>query len=109
MVFYAALCASMQSLWHGRGILPSSAQLLKLCCQRRLACREHLGQHPCDKRRPTHELAQSFPAVDFSLVCAMLCCDGRMLRIGVATQHGDASPAPALPLLLHCRCRVAPA
>ncbi|KAI7841457.1 hypothetical protein COHA_004852 [Chlorella ohadii] len=31
-------------------------------------CREHLGQHPCDKRRPTRELAHSFPAVDFSLI-----------------------------------------
>lgn len=31
-------------------------------------CREHLGQHPCDKRRPTRELAHAFPAVDFSLV-----------------------------------------
>ncbi|PRW45389.1 phosphoglycerate mutase 1 isoform X2 [Chlorella sorokiniana] len=31
-------------------------------------CREHLGQHPCDKRRPTRELAPAFPAVDFSLI-----------------------------------------
>lgn len=33
-----------------------------------LACREHLGEHPCDKRRPIRDIASSFPAVDFSLV-----------------------------------------
>lgn len=31
-------------------------------------CREHLGQHPCDKRRPIREIAPRFPAVDFSLI-----------------------------------------
>jgi hypothetical protein len=31
-------------------------------------CREHLGMHPCDKRRTMREIAPSFPAVDFSLV-----------------------------------------
>lgn len=31
-------------------------------------CREHLGVHPCDKRRPLREVKPCFPAVDFSLV-----------------------------------------
>ncbi|KAL4853906.1 Phosphoglycerate mutase-like protein [Chlorella vulgaris] len=31
-------------------------------------CREQLGKHPCDKRRPMREISPSFPAVDFSLL-----------------------------------------
>ena len=31
-------------------------------------CREHLGRHPCDKRRNLSYYKQQFPAVDFSLV-----------------------------------------
>ncbi len=32
------------------------------------ACREHLGAHPCDKRRRISHIACAFPAVDFTLV-----------------------------------------
>lgn len=31
-------------------------------------CREHLGRHPCDKRRALSHYKKHFPAVDFSLV-----------------------------------------
>ncbi|KAI9106462.1 hypothetical protein K1719_021990 [Acacia pycnantha] len=31
-------------------------------------CREHLGLHPCDKRRSIHEYRDMFPAIDFSLI-----------------------------------------
>ncbi|KAL3137781.1 hypothetical protein ABBQ38_005041 [Trebouxia sp. C0009 RCD-2024] len=31
-------------------------------------CREHLGRHPCDKRRNLSHYKQHFPAVDFSLI-----------------------------------------
>lgn len=31
-------------------------------------CREHLGVHPCDKRRSISDYQQLFPAIDFSLV-----------------------------------------
>ncbi|XP_058080332.1 phosphoglycerate mutase-like protein 1 isoform X2 [Magnolia sinica] len=31
-------------------------------------CREHLGVHPCDKRRSISEYRPLFPAVDFSLI-----------------------------------------
>ncbi|XP_057495989.1 phosphoglycerate mutase-like protein 1 [Actinidia eriantha] len=31
-------------------------------------CREHLGVHPCDKRRSISEYQRLFPAVDFSLI-----------------------------------------
>lgn len=31
-------------------------------------CREHLGRHPCDKRRSLSHYKQQFPAVDFSLI-----------------------------------------
>ncbi|KAK1323138.1 hypothetical protein QJS10_CPA02g00187 [Acorus calamus] len=31
-------------------------------------CREHLGVHPCDKRRSISEYQQIFPAIDFSLI-----------------------------------------
>ncbi|KAL8541703.1 hypothetical protein ACS0TY_002822 [Phlomoides rotata] len=31
-------------------------------------CREHLGVHPCDKRRSISEYERLFPAVDFSLI-----------------------------------------
>ncbi|RVW56209.1 Phosphoglycerate mutase-like protein 1 [Vitis vinifera] len=31
-------------------------------------CREHLGVHPCDKRRSIHEYRPLFPAIDFSLI-----------------------------------------
>ncbi|XP_041017273.1 phosphoglycerate mutase-like protein 1 isoform X2 [Juglans microcarpa x Juglans regia] len=31
-------------------------------------CREHLGVHPCDKRRSIREYRPLFPAIDFSLV-----------------------------------------
>lgn len=31
-------------------------------------CREHLGEHPCDKRRRISEISPSFPAVDFGLI-----------------------------------------
>ncbi|KAJ4963645.1 hypothetical protein NE237_023584 [Protea cynaroides] len=31
-------------------------------------CREHLGVHPCDKRRSIHEYQALFPAIDFSLI-----------------------------------------
>ena len=31
-------------------------------------CREHLGLHPCDRRRPLAYLKAQYPAVDFSLV-----------------------------------------
>ncbi|KAH0469800.1 hypothetical protein IEQ34_001358 [Dendrobium chrysotoxum] len=32
------------------------------------ACREHLGVHPCDRRRTIREYQTLFPAVDFSLI-----------------------------------------
>lgn len=32
------------------------------------SCREHLGVHPCDKRRSTSEYQLLFPAIDFSLI-----------------------------------------
>ncbi|KAB1200415.1 hypothetical protein CJ030_MR0G007426 [Morella rubra] len=32
------------------------------------ACREHLGVHPCDKRRSIRDYRNLFPAVDFSLI-----------------------------------------
>ena len=32
------------------------------------ACREHIGEHPCDRRRPISEQRRDFPGVDFSLV-----------------------------------------
>ncbi|PKA55767.1 Arginine biosynthesis bifunctional protein ArgJ, chloroplastic [Apostasia shenzhenica] len=32
------------------------------------ACREHLGVHPCDRRRTISDYKKLFPAVDFSLV-----------------------------------------
>ncbi|XP_062164645.1 phosphoglycerate mutase-like protein 1 [Alnus glutinosa] len=31
-------------------------------------CREHLGVHPCDKRRSIREYRPLFPAIDFSLI-----------------------------------------
>ncbi|WJX42105.1 hypothetical protein P8452_29376 [Trifolium repens] len=31
-------------------------------------CREHLGVHPCDKRRSITEYKNMFPAIDFSLI-----------------------------------------
>lgn len=31
-------------------------------------CREHLGVHPCDKRRSKREYESLFPAIDFSLI-----------------------------------------
>ncbi|KAG2564564.1 hypothetical protein PVAP13_7NG085801 [Panicum virgatum] len=31
-------------------------------------CREHLGVHPCDKRRSITEYRPLFPAIDFSLI-----------------------------------------
>ncbi|KAF7830050.1 phosphoglycerate mutase-like protein 1 isoform X1 [Senna tora] len=31
-------------------------------------CREHLGVHPCDKRRSISEYRDMFPAIDFSLI-----------------------------------------
>ncbi|MED6145574.1 hypothetical protein PIB30_026433 [Stylosanthes scabra] len=31
-------------------------------------CREHLGVHPCDKRRSINEYQHLFPAIDFSLI-----------------------------------------
>ena len=31
-------------------------------------CREHLGRHPCDRRRSLAHLREQYPAVDFSLV-----------------------------------------
>ncbi|WOL19342.1 hypothetical protein Cni_G28140 [Canna indica] len=31
-------------------------------------CREHLGVHPCDKRRSISECRELFPAIDFSLI-----------------------------------------
>lgn len=31
-------------------------------------CREHLGRHPCDKRRTLSHYKKQFPAVDFSLI-----------------------------------------
>lgn len=31
-------------------------------------CREHLGVHPCDKRRSVSEYQALFPAIDFSLI-----------------------------------------
>ncbi len=34
------------------------------------ACREHIGEHPCDRRRPIAEQRRDFPGVDFSLVCS---------------------------------------
>jgi hypothetical protein len=37
-------------------------------------CREHLGLHPCDKRRPMREIMPSFPAVDFSQVSSPAAC-----------------------------------
>ena len=40
-------------------LIPSSVMQL---------CREHLGRHPCDKRRNLSHYKKQFPAVDFSLV-----------------------------------------
>ena len=48
-----------------RALLPSTCRCSCRCC---CLTREHLGQHPCDKRRPISEVAPAFPAVDFSLV-----------------------------------------
>ncbi|OIW14566.1 hypothetical protein TanjilG_14952 [Lupinus angustifolius] len=31
-------------------------------------CREHLGVHPCDKRRSINEYRNMFPAIDFALI-----------------------------------------
>jgi broad specificity phosphatase PhoE len=31
-------------------------------------CREHLGVHPCDRRRTRTEYERAFPSVDFSLI-----------------------------------------
>ncbi|KAJ1396561.1 hypothetical protein SESBI_32485 [Sesbania bispinosa] len=31
-------------------------------------CREHLGVHPCDKRRSISEYQLLFPAIDFSMI-----------------------------------------
>nr|KJB58789.1 hypothetical protein B456_009G226300 [Gossypium raimondii] len=31
-------------------------------------CREHLGVHPCDRRRSINEYRSLFPAIDFSLI-----------------------------------------
>jgi len=31
-------------------------------------CREHLGVHPCDRRRPTREYRERFPGIDWSLI-----------------------------------------
>ncbi|CAJ1970548.1 unnamed protein product [Sphenostylis stenocarpa] len=31
-------------------------------------CREHIGVHPCDKRRTVSEYRNMFPAIDFSLI-----------------------------------------
>ncbi len=36
------------------------------------ACREHIGEHPCDRRRPISEQRRDFPGVDFSLVRSLL-------------------------------------
>ncbi|KAL6767418.1 hypothetical protein ACKKBF_B35155 [Auxenochlorella protothecoides x Auxenochlorella symbiontica] len=33
-------------------------------------CREHLGLHPCDRRRPVEIIATRFPGVDFSQVAS---------------------------------------
>ncbi|XP_078179964.1 phosphoglycerate mutase-like protein isoform X3 [Carex rostrata] len=55
------------------------------------SCREHLGEHPCDKRRSITEYRPVFPAIDFSLASRsyslsfirfyyfILVCDGTML------------------------------
>lgn len=31
-------------------------------------CREHIGKHPCDRRRPLEEYRKKFPGIDFSNV-----------------------------------------
>ncbi|ONM19132.1 Phosphoglycerate mutase-like protein [Zea mays] len=36
-------------------------------------CREHLGVHPCDKRRSITEYRPLFPAIDFSLASLSYC------------------------------------
>ncbi|KAL0384377.1 UNVERIFIED_CONTAM: Phosphoglycerate mutase-like protein 1 [Sesamum radiatum] len=49
----------------------SRAAISSLDCPPILAvelCREHLGVHPCDKRRSVSESQCLFPAVDFSLI-----------------------------------------
>ncbi|KAL2254497.1 phosphoglycerate mutase-like protein 1 isoform X2 [Sesamum indicum] len=49
----------------------SRAAISSLDCPPILAvelCREHLGVHPCDKRRSISEYQCLFPAVDFSLI-----------------------------------------
>ena len=47
------------------------------------ACREHIGEHPCDRRRPISEQRRDFPGVDFDLVRPLAHChavQGCMLR-----------------------------
>jgi hypothetical protein len=39
-----------------------------MCFTPAACCREHLGVHPCDKRRPLAHYRANFPAVDFSAV-----------------------------------------
>lgn len=49
-------------------------------------CREHIGIHPCDRRRPTSHYRAAFPGVEYSLIeqvragrCryqAINCCEG---------------------------------
>ncbi|KAL8128774.1 hypothetical protein V2J09_017929 [Rumex salicifolius] len=56
----------VENAWDsGRPAIPS------LNCPPFLAveqCREHLGVHPCDKRRSVRENKPVFPAIDFSLI-----------------------------------------
>ncbi|KAF4381422.1 hypothetical protein G4B88_029777 [Cannabis sativa] len=42
-------------------------------------CREHLGVHPCDKRRSISEYQYLFPAVDFSLASVVIESDEDVL------------------------------
>ncbi|XP_045799347.1 phosphoglycerate mutase-like protein 1 isoform X2 [Trifolium pratense] len=49
-------------------------------------CREHLGVHPCDKRRSITEYQNMFPAIDFSLsmmrtFCGNLILERRMKKL----------------------------
>ena len=38
---------------------------MKMYCMHR---REHLGVHPCDRRRATSEYRELFPGIDWSLI-----------------------------------------
>eukprot|EP00887_Chlorella_sp_A99_P000005 scaffold16.g5.t1 len=56
-------------------------------------CREHLGEHPCDKRRRISEISPSFPAVDFGLIGKLAAQTA--MHIEVAADAGAEQTADA--------------